>query len=277
MPFHYLSSPGAFVPAYPASPQRNGFDFMPSPTFTGLSELHGVRLLDPASQTMCVGFFSGFTTPATLIAGTSFAALFALSKRVKDTSFRTRREIMCLRMYHVFSLLSLLLSLMTVLGSQAALHCLLCPIAMPKNVAATSIYEVLQSTMNFEFLLTRWSFIMSILCFLQCTFFRMVVEFDLFFKKSRRTAATMVTSAFMGIGLALLGYLDSFESLAKWPSFWEMTKELGMIIWTKIEVERHPLQIASLSCFCIALLSLCKFLLPGSIEEEKLADNERFT
>lgn len=238
MPHNYLSSLGAFAPARQVSLQHNGFDLTPSPTFTAVSELHASRLLDPAAQSLCIGYFAGFKTPATLIAGTSVTALFALSQMVRDTSFRSRREILCLRLYHVFSLMSILLSLMTVLGSQAATTCLLCPISLPKNVAGSSVYQILQATMNFEFLLTRWSFITSILCFLQSICFRLIIEFELFSKKSRRTAGVMVTSAFMGGGLAVLSYLDHFASLSNWPSLWETTKELGMVRSTCVDVGR---------------------------------------
>jgi hypothetical protein len=224
-----LRATSAFIKAYPtAALSQHVASIHCSASSISTTQLKAAKLLEPVAQSLCVGFFDGFKTPATLIAGTSFAALFAFANREQDTSFRSKRDIFCMRLYHVCSLLSFCLSLTTVLSAQAATSLLLSPQPVTTKFAAADAYQFLRNSMDVEFLLTRWSFISSILFFLKSTCFRMILEFDLLSRKSRRTAGVMVVSLMTGIVLAMLSYINS-SAASQWPNLWEMTRELGMV------------------------------------------------
>lgn len=198
---------------------------MASESFT---QLNASKLLEPAAQSLCRGFFDGFKTPSILIAGTSFTALFALGKTVKDSGYMSKRDVLCMKLYHMCSLMSFCLSLTTVLSGQAATTMLLSPQPVATKAAAFDAYQFLRANMNVEFLLTRWSFTTSIVFFLQTTCFRLILEFDLFSERARRTAGVMVVSLTTGIALAMLSYINS-SHVSHWPSVWEMTKELAVV------------------------------------------------
>lgn len=265
----------AFVKGYPTTRYISSNGFHSATTTT--TQLHGMKALDPVTRSLCVSFFDGFKTPATLIAGTSFAALFAMGNNANDTSFLSKREIIFLRLYHVCTLISICLSLTTLLTSQAATTRLIGQNdMMAKNVM--NAYEFLQKgSLNIEFLLTKWTFMTSILFFLKSTCFRMIVEFDLFSKR-RKTAGVMVVSMMLAVITGMLSYINNASAhVAGCFQLWDMTKELCLIVWKHVYTERHPLQIASLSLFGIAILSLFKFMLPGSIEQDQLLDHDRYT
>jgi hypothetical protein len=224
-----LRATSAFIKAYPtAALSQHVASIHCSASSISTTQLKAAKLLEPAAQSLCVGFFEGFKTPSTLIAGTSFAALFAFANRAQDTSVRSKRDIFCMRLYHVCSLLSFCLSLATVLSAQAATSLLLSPQPVTAKFAAADAYQFLRNSMNVEFLLTRWCFINSILFFLKSTCFRMILEFDLFSRKSRRTAGVMVVSLMTSVALGMLSYINS-SAASQWPNLWEMTRELGMV------------------------------------------------
>ena len=193
------------------------------------TQLQGMKVLDPATTSLCCGYFNSFKVPSVLIASSTFVALFVMGNNVKDTSFMSKREIIFSRLYHVFSLLSLCLSLSTLLSSQfATTQLLTTQHYSTKNVK--DAYDFLQSSkLKIEFILTQWTFVTSILFFLKSTCCRMIVEFDLFSKR-RRTAGVMVLSMMGGVISAMLSYINlSYSQFSSWPNFWEMTRELGMV------------------------------------------------
>jgi hypothetical protein len=225
-----LRATSAFIKAYPtAALSQHVASIHCSASSISTTQLKAAKLLEPAAKSLCVGFFDGFKTPATLIAGTSFASLFAFVNRAQDTSFPSKRDILFMRLYHVCSLLSFCLSLTTVLSSQAATAFLLNPQPITTKLAAGDAYQFLRNNMNLEFLVTRWAFINSILFFLKSTCFRMILEFELFSKKSRLTAGVMVVSLMTGVVLAMLSYINLSSAASQWPNLWEMTRELGMV------------------------------------------------
>jgi hypothetical protein len=224
-----LGATSAFIKACPtAALSQHVASIHCSASSISTTQLKAAKLLEPAARSLCVGFFDGFKTPAALIAGTSFTALFAFVNRAQDPMVRSKREIFCMRLYHVCSLLSFCLSLTTVLSAQAATVFLLSPQPVTTKLAAADAFQFLKNNMNVEFLVTRWSFIFSILFFLKSTCFRMILEFELFSKKSRRTAGVMVLSLMTGVVLAMLSYINT-SSGSQWGILWEMTRELGMV------------------------------------------------
>jgi hypothetical protein len=183
------------------------------------------KALDSVTTSTCMQFFQGFNTPSTLIAGSSFVALFALANHVQDTSYVSKRKIFFLRLYHVFSLLTFCLSMTTVMSSQAAMSRLLFAQEAPHKIV--DAYMFLRSRMNLEFLLCRWSFLTSIFCFLQSTLCRMLFEFDLFSRR-RRTASVMLVSMMISVVMAILS--STYKTSCSYPISWVgMTKELGMV------------------------------------------------
>lgn len=177
----------------------------------------------------CFSFFDTIKTPATLIAATTIAALFSFTRDVKDTYNISKIKVMLLRFYHVFSLLSFCLSLTTVLTAQGASTSLL--ISNSNRVLSSNCvdaYSFLRANMNLEFLLTRWTFAMSILSFFVSTIFRMFVEFELFVP-TRRLAGTMVTSMMAGVMCSILSFTNLNNVQSNFPGLWCMTKEIAVV------------------------------------------------
>ena len=135
-------------------------------------------IMDPAIQAAAMSFFTGVRIPATLIAGTSFAALFTMTDKGRDTSGLSTTEILLLRLYHVLSLLSLCFSITTVVMSTSAGTMLM----LEKYQASGShvdVYRFLRECMDLEFSLTRFSFLTSVMCFLSAVTGRIIIEFNL--------------------------------------------------------------------------------------------------
>jgi hypothetical protein len=195
-------------------------------------------LLDPAAKAAAISFFNGIRVPATLIAGTSLAGLFTLAKDVRDTSGMTKLKIVLLRTYHVLSLFSLCLSLTSVLTSTTATtllllskHQIVASVVPTTRAAAAGnesmdVYHFLRSSMDFEFVYTRWAFLLSIVCFLSSTTVRMLLEFDLD-KPKRRLAGWCVLSTMGGVISFILSYANMTQNC--WPSLWAMTKDIVLV------------------------------------------------
>lgn len=119
-------------------------------------------MLDFSAEAL--GFFNGVRIPSALIAGSSLGAVFSLvSLANKNRSELPRVDVVLLRIYHVFALASLVLSLNVVVMSTVASTTLLLD---HHDTIAHSAYQFLNREMRYEFTITRWSFLMSILCFL---------------------------------------------------------------------------------------------------------------
>ena len=125
-----------------------------------------------------MSFFTGVRIPATLIAGTSFAALFTMTDKGRDTSGLSTTEILLLRLYHVLSLLSLCFSIITVVMSTSAGTMLMLQKYQPSS-SHVDVYRFLRECMDLEFSLTRFGFLTSVLCFLSAVTGRIIIEFDL--------------------------------------------------------------------------------------------------
>eukprot|EP00980_Cylindrotheca_fusiformis_P017383 scaffold5395_cov126-Cylindrotheca_fusiformis.AAC.3 len=218
----------AFVQPYShaAMPSHVGSFYSNLPPMSA-TQLDASRMLDPVTQSLCRSFFQGFTTPSTLIAGSSFAALFALGTTVKEWGYMSKRDLLFMKLYHVCSLLSFCLSLTTVFSGQAALTRLLSPQPVTTKMVATDAYQFLRAYMNMEFLMTRWSFVTSIVFFLMTTCFRLILEFELFTKRKRQSAGVTVVALMTGGSLTTLSHVNSSGS--KWPGVWEMTRDIVVV------------------------------------------------
>lgn len=185
--------------------------------------LYGVQM---EIAEVCFNFFDSVKVPSTLIAASTLAALFTFTREVKETYTISQTTVLLLRLYHMFSLLGFCLSLTTVLVSQAATTSLLLKSNQLLANGSATAYTFLRQIMNFEFLLTRWTFFMAIFSFFFSTTIRMLVEFGLF-SRTRRLAGTMVVSLMAGVLCFLLSFVNT--TLTGLPGIWTSTKELATV------------------------------------------------
>jgi hypothetical protein len=213
----------AFVQAQPALRHAASSSILlPAPAALGAS----MGVLNSVTEAACLSFFEGIKTPATLIAGSSLVALFSMTRDVEQTYSMSKIQIVLLRVYHALSLLSFCLSLICVLTSQAATTLLLLGDNHVLGKTGIDAYHFLRTSMNFEFVLTTWSFLTSIILFICSTTFRMIIEFALF-KRKRRLAGTMVISWMAGILGSIVSYTNTTQK--SWPNLWCMTKEVALV------------------------------------------------
>mmetsp|Transcript_6597 Transcript_6597/g.18931 ORF Transcript_6597/g.18931 Transcript_6597/m.18931 type:complete len:310 (-) Transcript_6597:1374-2303(-) len=250
--------------------------------FTGrtMAKAHrqALILLDPTITTAAINFFKGMQFPAILVAGASLAGLFAMTEGVNDTSGLSKLQIFLLRLYHVTSLLSFCLSLSSIVTSAtASTLLLLSEFSMVPKVdvkLGLDAYQLLRSNMNFEFLFTRWSFLVSVAFLFTSTAIRMLLQFELF-KPKRRLAGWSVISTMTGVLTFIMGYANTTQHC--WPSFWGLTREIFQIIWKRACINRQAMFLLSLASFAIGTLLTIKFLMPGTVEHDQLVDTDRYT
>jgi len=151
-------------------------------------------------QSSAISFFDSVRTPSTLLGGQSIAALFAISNLVQDPKKLSRTEVFLLRLYHIVSLLSLCLSLVTIITSTSASTMLLVGNRYDFS-KFQDVFEFLNTDVQYEFLLVRWSFFSSLLLFLVGIANRALLEFRLLAKKRRVAGIFLVCS---------MGWLISF-------------------------------------------------------------------
>jgi len=155
-------------------------------------------------QSAAISFFDSVRTPSTLVGGQAIAALFAITTMVRDPRKLSRTEVFLLRLYHIVSLLSLCLSIVTIITSTSASTMLL--VGNQKNFSkAKDVFAFLNTQMQYEFLITRWSFFSSLLLFLIGIANRALLEFQLLEEKRRIAGAFLICS--MG---SLMSFLVSY-------------------------------------------------------------------
>lgn len=162
--------------------------------------------LSDAVQSAAISFFDSVRTPSTLIGGSAITALFAISNLVKDPRQLTRTEVFLLRLYHIVSLISLCLSIVTIITATSASTMLLVgnrfDISKAKNV-----FDFMNTQMSYEFLITRWSFFSSLLLFLVGITNRALLEFQLL-KEKRRVAGIFLICSMGSLVSFLLSYIN---------------------------------------------------------------------
>lgn len=123
--------------------------------------------IDPSTKDAALGYFRVTQLPATLIAALSLIGLFALTENVNNTSELSKLHIFLLRLYHLTSLLSFCLSLLSIITSVSAstLLCLSDFSMIASKGTVIDVYHFLNSSMEFEFLFSRWSFLVSVAFF----------------------------------------------------------------------------------------------------------------
>jgi hypothetical protein len=205
-----------------------------------------------------LGFFTGVRLPASLVAGSSVAAVFSLTQQAKDTSGLTRTEIAVLRIYHVVTILSLCMSMTTVSTTTTASTLLLLKKRYHRTESSyADVYHFLKGELNFEFVLTRWTFLSSIVLFLVGVASRLLLELNLL-KPGRRTEGLLVGCTMAGVITGIIANIN--EGLNCWPNLIAMTGEVLQLVWERTTKSRGPMQLISLVSFVVAAGCVVKCL-----------------
>ena len=269
--------------------------------------------IDPSTKDAALGYFRVTQLPATLIAALSLIGLFALTENVNNTSELSKLHIFLLRLYHLTSLLSFCLSLLSIITSVSAstLLCVSDFSMIASKGTVIDVYHFLNSSMEFEFLFSRWSFLVSVAFFFLSTTMRMVLQFELFKYSKRKLAGCGVLSTMTGFISFLIGYINTTQ---KNCSFFLLTQQvfkvkvllvtlshsfiaatlvtanhvfllLRIAILFKIKkiilkcafINRQPMFILSSISFAIGSLLTIRFLMPDAVEHDQLIDHDRYT
>jgi hypothetical protein len=134
-----------------------------------------------------------------MVAGSSLAALFTTSKIFHSKT--SQRDQFLLRLYHALMLSSFTLAFNVVAISTLVNFSLL---RGEFNPRAPTAYIMLRREFEYEFVMTRWCFIVSLLCFITGATTRAILEFDLLTKRRRNLG--------LGIGCIMLSLLCSMLS-----------------------------------------------------------------
>lgn len=198
-----------------------------------------------------INYFSSVRIPASMIAGSALAALFSLSAKIKNTEINNRTTLVTvvLLFYHLLALSSLLLSLNTIITCTAAASSIMfgCD-----NPIATSPYELMKREYEFEFLMTRWSFYMSLFTLLGAIASRALIEFDLL-QKDRIRSAIVIVSAFNGLFFHLLSFVN--ERIYCYNNMTEMTVDVFLMWYRKTIASNGVCELTSMICFAISVIT----------------------
>ena len=140
----------------------------------------------------------------------------------------SKRRATVLFAYHALALVSLLLSLNVIVVATSASNTLLIG---THNPMATSAYEFLKREIQYEYIMTRWSFYASIICFLKAVGCRALIEFNLMRKERIRSALLVVFS--MSTLIAHVLHIVN-DCLYTYPNFFCMT--IGVVKVSQIVV-----------------------------------------
>lgn len=162
-------------------------------------------------------FFASVGTPAALVTGSSLATLFALSEATTTTDHCGKLKKRLVRLYHVFVLTSFVLAMNTVIISSVATVSMLHGRFDPK---AETAYMMLRREFDYEFVLTRWSFIVALLCFLLGVTTRVILEYGLIAREKRMEAIAVVL-LLSALIAQMLSYVN--QTLYCWPNLLQMT------------------------------------------------------
>ena len=217
-----------------------------------------------------INYFSSVRIPASMIAGSALAALFSLSSKIKDSEINNRSVLvtMVLLFYHLFALSSLLLSLNTIITCTAAASSLMfgCD-----NPIATSPYELMKREYEFEFLMTRWSFYMSLFTLLGAIACRALVEFDLL-QRDRIRSALVIISAFNGLFFHLLSFVN--ERIYCYHNMTEMTIDVFLLWYRKTIASGGVCELTSMLCFSVSVMTaISLFFRAGKFSKPEEEDN----
>jgi hypothetical protein len=120
------------------------------------------------------------------------------------------------------------------------------------NPIATSPYELMKREYEFEFLMTRWSFYMSLFTLLGAIACRALIEFDLL-QQDRIRSAIVIVSAFSGLFFHLLSFVN--ERIYCYNNMTEMTIDVFLMWFRKTVASNGMCELTSMACFTISVIT----------------------
>lgn len=147
--------------------------------------------------------FAGIRTPASLVAGSSLGALFTTTKIYQHR--RSRTDQFLIRLYHAFILSSFTLAFSVIVISTLVHISLLNGDFDPM---ATSAYQMLRREFDYEFLVTRWSLMIALICFISGVTIRAFLEFDLL-SSARRNHAFALGCIMLSLLSNMMSYMNT--------------------------------------------------------------------
>ena len=183
-----------------------------------------------------VAFFSSVRISATFFAGSSLAAIFTLKNEAFDLASTVERHKMSrlerrtIKFYHLMSVMAFVLSINTIATCTTA-----CTSVLHRgiNPVAESPYRFLTNEFHYEFIMTRWSFLVSIFCFLGMLTSRLLIEFGLLEynggenDRTKREVAILTVSSIIALAASMMSYVN--ENLWCWNSLAGMTFYLAKV------------------------------------------------
>jgi hypothetical protein len=207
-----------------------------------------------------INYFSSVRVPASMITGAALSVFFSLASKSRDSEAKNRSQIetFVLIIYHMLTLTSLLLSLNTIVTSTAAAASLMFGV---ENPIATNAFELMKREFEFEFLMTRWSFYVSLFALLGAIATRALIEFDLL-QPDRTRSAVLVISAFAGLLFHLLSFVN--ERIFYYNNMTEMTWDVLSMWYTRSIAGGGVCELASIGCFiCSVVAGISLFFRAG--------------
>ena len=195
-----------------------------------------------------IDLVSSLIASATFLAGSSLAAIFTLtgaaSELASDDSNLSGLEKFAIKAYHVLAVMAFVLSLNTVVTATVAHTSIL--YGRFDQMAETA-YMMMRREFLYEFVMTRWSFLSSMFCFLGMVLSRLMIEFDLVKVGSLGGAGKNVALLVLCIFGALITNLMSFvnQNLWCWSSLIGMTRSVVELVLERAFVQKRPLQVIS--------------------------------
>jgi hypothetical protein len=167
---------------------------------------------------------------ASFLAGAAFSGLFSLNVSNEDALKKdTAVERFLIMSYRWAMFVTFLLSTHTVVISTAAI---VKGLHADYDPMSESGYMLLKRSFEYEFVVSRWSYLVSLLAFLVAVTNRILFEFELFTSSEvRRTMGVAVCLLMSGLILHLVSFLNS--TLYCWNNLGEMTTAL-----LKVHTER---------------------------------------
>lgn len=238
--------------------------------FAKAAEAVALEIVAKDQSAAAISYFSSVRIPAGLIAGSALAALFSLVDKAKDgeISKRSQVESIVLIMYHLLSISSLLLSLNVIFTSTALVDTIMFG---QQDPIATSPFELMTREYSFEFLMTRWSFFVSLFSFLGSVATRALIQFDLL-HMHRLSSAILVMSSFGALYFHLLAFVNS--RLFLYNNMGEMTLAVFSIWFQRSITGRGPCELASIACCVVSMgTAVALFLRSGKFSSHEEEDS----
>lgn len=196
-------------------------------------------------------YFVSIRVPASLVAGSSLGALFSFTKRLDRENYF---EMVVVHIYHALVLSAFCLALTTIIICTAAsvtmLHGRFDPMA-------ETAYQLLRREFDYEFSVSRWCFLVALLCFISGVTSRIILEFDLL--ERHKTILVAVVSVMVALTANMLSYIN--RTLYCWPNLWQMTIHVMKLLFEEsLKSGGRPLQLLSLVASLLSFVCMLRLI-----------------